>query len=201
MKFNLSSAAQGLRAMANSATPANAAALSTATRMEQAYRVEADTFGELQVPAEKYYGAQTLRSVMNFPIGDRASERMPLPVIKAFGILKKAAAEVNQEFGLDPKVAAAISQAADEVISGALYDDHFPLVIWQTGSGTQSNMNTNEVIANRAIEIMGGELGSKTPVHPNDHVNKSQSSNDSYPTAMHIAVAVEIHNTLLPGLA
>merc|ERR1711990_1337955 len=200
MKFNLSSAAQGLRAMANTGTPANAAALSTATRMELAYRVEADTFGELQVPAEKYYGAQTLRSVMNFPIGDRASERMPLPVIKAFGVLKKAAAEVNVEFGLDPVIAGAISQAADEVISGQLYDDHFPLVIWQTGSGTQSNMNTNEVISNRAIEILGGELGSKKPVHPNDHVNKSQSSNDTYPTAMHIAVAVEIQNVLLPGL-
>ncbi|MCL4132016.1 UNVERIFIED_CONTAM: hypothetical protein GTU68_013906 [Idotea baltica] len=125
---------------------------------------------------------------------------MPKPIIKAFGILKKAAAEVNQEYGLDPKVAAAISKAADEVISGELYDEHFPLVIWQTGSGTQSNMNTNEVIANRAIEIMGGVLGSKTPVHPNDHVNKSQSSNDTYPTAMHIACAVEVHNTLLPGL-
>ncbi len=152
------------------------------------------------MPNEKYYGAQTLRSVMNFPIGDRASERMPLPVIKAFGVLKKAAAEVNKEFGLDPKVAEAVSKAADEVISGKLYDDHFPLVIWQTGSGTQSNMNTNEVIANRAIEIMGGELGSKSPVHPNDHVNKSQSSNDTYPTAMHIAVAVELHQTLLPGM-
>lgn len=163
-------------------------------------RIESDTFGPLEVPADKYYGAQTVRSVMNFPIGERASERMPLPVIKAFGILKKAAAEVNTEFGLDPTVAEAISKAADEVISGSLYEDHFPLVIWQTGSGTQSNMNTNEVISNRAIEMMGGELGSKTPVHPNDHVNKSQSSNDTYPTAMHIAVAVEIHNTLIPGL-
>ena len=152
--------------------------------------------GELEVPNEKYYGAQTLRSVMNFPIGDTRSERMPLPVIKAFGVLKKAAAEVNQEFGLDAKIAGAISQAADEVISGQLYDDHFPLVIWQTGSGTQSNMNTNEVIANRAIEILGGTLGSKSPVHPNDHVNMSQSSNDTYPTAMHIAVAVEIHNVM-----
>lgn len=156
--------------------------------------------GELQVPNEKYYGAQTLRSVMNFPIGDPTSERMPLPVIKAFGVLKKAAAQVNQEFGLDAKVAGAVCQAADEVISGQLYDDHFPLVIWQTGSGTQSNMNTNEVIANRAIEILGGELGSKTPVHPNDHVNMSQSSNDTYPTAMHIAVAVELHNVLIPGI-
>ena len=153
-----------------------------------------------QVPSEKYYGAQTLRSVMNFPIGDRASERMPKPVIKAFGVLKKAAAEVNTEFGLDPVIAEAISKAADEVISGELYDDHFPLVIWQTGSGTQSNMNTNEVISNRAIQMLGGELGSKTPVHPNDHVNKSQSSNDTYPTAMHIATAVEIHTVLIPGL-
>jgi len=164
------------------------------------HRIEKDTFGELQVPDEKYYGAQTLRSVMNFPIGDPSSERMPLPVIKAFGVLKKAAAQVNKEFGLDSRVADAICQAADEVISGQLYNDHFPLVIWQTGSGTQSNMNTNEVIANRAIEILGGELGSKSPVHPNDHVNMSQSSNDTYPTAMHIAVAVELHNVLIPGL-
>merc|ERR1711931_491415 len=162
-------------------------------------RIEADTFGELEVPNSKYYGAQTVRSVMNFPIGG-PSERMPLPVIKAFGVLKKAAAQVNREFGLDATVADAISQAADEVISGKLYDDHFPLVIWQTGSGTQSNMNVNEVLANRSIELLGGELGSKDPVHPNDHVNKSQSSNDTYPTAMHIAVAVEIHNVLLPGL-
>ena len=169
-------------------------------KMDPAFRIEADTFGELQVPAEKYYGAQTLRSVMNFPIGDRASERMPLPVIKAFGVLKKAAAEVNKDYGLDPVIADAISQAADEVISGELYEEHFPLVIWQTGSGTQSNMNTNEVISNRAIQLLGGELGSKTPVHPNDHVNKSQSSNDTYPTAMHIATAVEIHETLLPGI-
>merc|ERR1712002_997532 len=121
-------------------------------------------------------------------------------VIKAFGVLKKAAAEVNVEFGLDPVIAGAISQAADEVISGQLYDDHFPLVIWQTGSGTQSNMNTNEVLANRSIELLGGELGSKKPVHPNDHVNKSQSSNDTYPTAMHIAVARSVTQTLIPGL-
>jgi len=170
------------------------------TALMSGHRIEMDTFGELEVPNEKYYGAQTLRSVMNFPIGDTRSERMPLPVIKAFGVLKKAAAEVNQEFGLDATIAGAISQAADEVISGKLYDDHFPLVIWQTGSGTQSNMNTNEVIANRAIEILGGTLGSKSPVHPNDHVNMSQSSNDTYPTAMHIAVAVEIHNVLIPGI-
>jgi len=189
-----------VRAVLPTMKPPAAALSTTAVQLDQAYRIEADTFGELKVPAEKYYGAQTLRSVMNFPIGDRASERMPRPVIKAFGVLKKAAAEVNQEYGLDPVIAEAISQAADEVISGSLYDDHFPLVIWQTGSGTQSNMNTNEVISNRAIEILGGELGSKTPVHPNDHVNKSQSSNDTYPTAMHISVAVEIHNVLLPGL-
>ncbi|CAL4135969.1 unnamed protein product, partial [Meganyctiphanes norvegica] len=172
---------------------------SAAMASKEGVRKEADTFGELEVPNSKYYGAQTVRSVMNFPIGG-PTERMPLPVIKAFGVLKKAAAEVNKEFGLDANVAEAISKAADEVISGELYDEHFPLVIWQTGSGTQSNMNTNEVIANRAIEIMGGVLGSKSPVHPNDHVNKSQSSNDTYPTAMHIAVALEIHHTLLPGL-
>merc|ERR1719232_286043 len=125
---------------------------------------------------------------------------MPLPVIQGMGVLKKAAAEVNREFGLAGDVADAISAAADEVISGQLYNDHFPLVIWQTGSGTQSNMNTNEVISNRAIQMLGGELGSKNPVHPNDHVNKSQSSNDTYPTAMHIATAVEIHTVLIPGL-
>ncbi|CAD5221684.1 unnamed protein product [Bursaphelenchus xylophilus] len=162
------------------------------------FRVERDTFGELNVPADKYYGAQTARSMMNFKIGG-PEERMPLPVIHAFGYLKKAAAIVNKEFGLDQKVSEAITQAADDVISGKL-DDHFPLVIWQTGSGTQSNMNVNEVISNRAIEILGGELGSKTPVHPNDHVNKSQSSNDTYPTAMHVAVALEINRRLLPAL-
>ncbi|XP_053980506.1 probable fumarate hydratase, mitochondrial isoform X1 [Hylaeus volcanicus] len=163
------------------------------------YRIERDTFGELKVPADKYYGAQTMRSVINFPIGD-TFERMPYGVIVAMGILKKAAAETNKELGLDAKIADAISKAADDVISGKLYNDHFPLVIWQTGSGTQTNMNTNEVISNRAIELLGGQLGSKTPVHPNDHVNKSQSSNDTFPTAMHIAVALEINRVLLPGL-
>lgn len=162
------------------------------------YRLERDTFGELKVPADKYYGAQTVRSTMNFKIGG-PSERMPIQVIKAFGILKRAAAEVNKDYGLDPKIAGAIIQAADEVSAGKL-DDHFPLVVWQTGSGTQSNMNVNEVISNRAIEILGGELGSKDPVHPNDHVNKSQSSNDTFPTAMHIAAATEVHQVLLPGL-
>lgn len=162
-------------------------------------RIEKDSFGELEVPIDKYYGAQTVRSQINFPIGDK-SERMPEPIISAMGILKKAAAEVNKDFGLEPKLANAISKAADEVISGKLYDDHFPLSIWQTGSGTQTNMNINEVISNRAIEIMGGKLGSKDPVHPNDHVNKSQSSNDTFPTAMHIAVALEIHKRLLSAL-
>jgi len=167
--------------------------------MSGEFRTEYDTFGELKVPVEKYYGAQTVRSTMYFNIGGE-TERMPLPVVTAFGVLKKAAAEVNKEFGLDSKVADAISKAADDVISGSLYNEHFPLVIWQTGSGTQSNMNVNEVIANRAIKLLGGELGSKTPVHPNDHVNMSQSSNDTFPTAMHIAVAVELNQRLLPSL-
>lgn len=162
------------------------------------FRIERDTFGELKVPNDRYYGAQTARSMQFFKIGG-PEERMPLPIIHAFGYLKKAAASVNQEFGLDPKLVSAISQAADEVISGKL-DEHFPLVVWQTGSGTQSNMNVNEVIANRAIEILGGVLGSKSPVHPNDHVNMSQSSNDTFPTAMHVATALEINNRLLPAL-
>ncbi|CAL7943041.1 unnamed protein product [Xylocopa violacea] len=166
---------------------------------EGEFRIEKDTFGELKVPANKYYGAQTMRSMINFPIGD-SSERMPYGVIVAMGILKKAAALVNKELGMDGKVADAISKAADDVISGKLYNEHFPLVIWQTGSGTQTNMNTNEVLSNRAIELLGGKLGSKTPVHPNDHVNKSQSSNDTFPTAMHIAVALEINRVLIPGL-
>lgn len=170
----------------------------TSTMASSEYRLERDTFGELKVPADKYYGAQTVRSTMNFKIGG-PSERMPIQVIKAFGILKRAAAEVNKDYGLDPKIAGAIVQAADEVSAGKL-DDHFPLVVWQTGSGTQSNMNVNEVISNRAIEILGGQLGSKDPVHPNDHVNKSQSSNDTFPTAMHIAAATEVHQVLLPGL-
>ncbi|XP_066552915.1 fumarate hydratase, mitochondrial isoform X3 [Amia ocellicauda] len=135
---------------------------------------------------------------MNFKIGG-VTERMPIQVIKAFGILKRAAAEVNKDYGLDPKIADAIVKAADEVAAGKL-DEHFPLVVWQTGSGTQTNMNVNEVISNRAIEILGGKLGSKDPVHPNDHVNKSQSSNDTFPTAMHIAAAKEVHEVLLPGL-
>lgn len=166
--------------------------------MSQAFRQERDTFGDVQVPADRYWGAQTQRSLQNFDIGG-AAERLPAPLIKAFGVLKKAASIVNVGYGLDPKIGEAIQEAADEVISGKLID-HFPLVVFQTGSGTQSNMNVNEVISNRAIELLGGELGSKKPVHPNDHVNMSQSSNDSFPTAMHVAAVTEIHNSLLPAL-
>ena len=160
-------------------------------------RIEADTMGELEVPANMYYGCQTARSVINFDIGD---DLMPRGVIRAFGILKQAAAKVNSDLGqLDRKVAKLIISAAEEVIKGEL-DDHFPLRVWQTGSGTQSNMNTNEVIANRAIEMAGGVLGSKSPVHPNDHVNRAQSSNDTFPTAMHISSAEAITNDLIPNL-
>ena len=160
-------------------------------------RTETDTFGPIEVAADRYWGAQTQRSIMNFKIG---SERMPKPVIRAFGVLKKSAALTNKEMGLlDAKLAEAITQAADEVIDGKL-DDHFPLVVWQTGSGTQSNMNANEVIGNRAIELLGGAMGSKKPVHPNDHVNMSQSSNDSFPTVMHVAAAEEITHRLIPAL-
>ncbi|KAJ3750225.1 fumarate hydratase [Lentinula detonsa] len=172
--------------------------LSTTLARTQQYRIEKDTFGELRVPADKYWGAQTQRSLQNFDIGG-PSERLPPPLIKAFATLKKAASIVNTGYGMDPKVGEAIRQAADDVISGKLMD-HFPLVVFQTGSGTQSNMNVNEVISNRAIEILGGELGSKKPVHPNDHVNMSQSSNDTFPTAMHVAAVTEIHHSLLPAL-
>ncbi|XP_030568299.1 probable fumarate hydratase, mitochondrial [Drosophila novamexicana] len=165
------------------------------------FRVERDTFGELQVPSDKLYGAQTMRSVLNFPIGSIA-ERMPKPVIQAMGILKKACADVNKDFGMDATIADAVSTACDEVISGKYYvEGHFPLVIWQTGSGTQTNMNANEVISNAAIKAMGGELGSKKPVHPNDHVNKSQSSNDTFPAAIHISVGLELNNRLLPAIS
>ncbi|KAI4472127.1 aspartateammonia/argininosuccinate/adenylosuccinate lyase [Holotrichia oblita] len=140
-----------------------------------------------------------MRSVLNFPIGT-AFERMPKQVIVAMGILKKACALVNKEYGLDAKIADTIATACDDVISGKLYDEHFPLVIWQTGSGTQTNMNTNEVVSNRSIQILGGKLGSKTPVHPNDHVNKGQSSNDTFPTAMHICVAKELNEYTIPGM-
>ncbi len=161
------------------------------------YRIERDTMGEVKVPADKYYGAQTARSLMNFKIG---GERFPRELIRALGILKKAAAMANEELGTLPKEKAElIKQAADEVIEGKL-DEHFPLVVWQTGSGTQTNMNSNEVISNRAIELAGGEMGSKTPVHPNDDVNKAQSSNDTFPTAMHIAAVEQIVHRLIPAI-
>jgi fumarate hydratase class II len=160
-------------------------------------RIETDTFGEIAVPADRLWGAQTQRSRENFRIG---GERIPLPVVHALGIIKRAAAKVNARLGLlDGKLAEAIAEAAGEVAEGKL-DDHFPLVVWQTGSGTQSNMNANEVIANRAIQALGGEPGSKKPVHPNDHVNMSQSSNDTFPSAIHIAAAREITGRLLPAL-
>ncbi|MCI0699145.1 class II fumarate hydratase [candidate division KSB1 bacterium] len=159
------------------------------------YRIETDSMGEIQVPNDKYYGAQTARSLIHFKIG---GERMPREMIWAFGILKKAAALVNKELGLLPaEKADLVVKAADEVISGKL-DEHFPLVVWQTGSGTQTNMNANEVISNRAIEMAGGKMGSKKPIHPNDDVNKAQSSNDTFPTAMHIAAVHEIHRRLIP---
>ncbi|KAH7106884.1 fumarate hydratase [Auriculariales sp. MPI-PUGE-AT-0066] len=172
--------------------------LSTSSRLRMSFRLERDTFGDLQVPADRYWGAQTQRSLQNFDIGG-PTERLPPPLIKAFGVLKKAAARVNATYGLDPKISDAIQTAADDVIAGKL-TDHFPLVVFQTGSGTQSNMNANEVISNRAIELLGGELGSKKPVHPNDHVNMSQSSNDTFPTVMHVAAVTEIRNNLLPAL-
>ena len=161
------------------------------------FRKEKDSMGILEVPDDRYYGAQTQRSLNNFKIGE---ERFQRELIRAYGILKKAAASVNEKAGkLDSKLAGVIREAADEVIDGNL-DDHFPLVVWQTGSGTQSNMNFNEVIANRAIEKLGGELGSKDPVHPNDHVNMGQSTNDTFPTAINIAAVEATINQLLPGL-
>ncbi|MEM7686972.1 MAG: class II fumarate hydratase, partial [Pseudomonadota bacterium] len=160
-------------------------------------RTETDSFGPLKVPADKYWGAQTQRSLKNFPIG---WEKQPVAVVRALGVIKQACAEANMANGsLQKKLGKAIVKAASEVVEGKL-DDHFPLVVWQTGSGTQSNMNANEVIANRAIEILGGTVGSKDPVHPNDHCNKSQSSNDTFPTAMHIAAARTAHDVLIPGL-
>jgi fumarate hydratase class II len=160
-------------------------------------RTETDTFGPIEVPADKYWGAQAQRSIANFKIG---WEKQPLPIVRALGIVKHACAETNMSLGkLDKKIGDAIVAAAQEVTEGK-HNDHFPLVVWQTGSGTQSNMNANEVIANRAIEVLGGEIGSKEPVHPNDHVNMSQSSNDTYPTAMHVACAEDVQNRLLPAL-
>jgi fumarate hydratase class II len=160
-------------------------------------RSETDTFGPIDVPADRYWGAQTQRSLENFRIG---TEKMPLPLIHALALVKRASAEVNMAMGrLDEKIGAAIVAAATEAAEGKL-DNHFPLAVWQTGSGTQTNMNANEVISNRAIERLGGVIGSKTPVHPNDHVNMSQSSNDTFPTAMHVAAAMETHARLLPAL-
>ena len=160
-------------------------------------RTESDSFGPLEVPSDKYWGAQTQRSIMNFPIG---WEKQPVAIVRALGVIKKACAMQNKATGkLDAAIADAIIQAAGEVIDGK-FDDNFPLVVWQTGSGTQSNMNSNEVIANRAIEIMGGVIGSKDPVHPNDHCNMGQSSNDTFPTAMHVATATSVRDVLLPGL-
>ncbi len=164
--------------------------------MSPATRIETDSLGPVAVPAAHYWGAQTERSIHHFPFG----QRMPLPLVHAFGQLKAACAEVNRDLGkLDPALAAAIVAAAEQVAAGAL-DDEFPLKVWQTGSGTQTNMNANEVIANRAIEALGGELGSKSPVHPNDHVNLSQSSNDTFPAAMHLAVVLELERRLLPAV-
>jgi len=160
-------------------------------------RTETDSFGPLEVPADKYWGAQTQRSLGNFPIG---WERQPIAIVRALGVIKQACAEANKARGALPDdLADAMIKAASEVVAGDL-DDHFPLVVWQTGSGTQSNMNANEVIANRAIEILGGEIGSKSPVHPNDHCNMGQSSNDTFPTAMHIATAMVARDVCLPGL-
>ena len=160
-------------------------------------RTETDSFGPLEVPSDKYWGAQTQRSIINFPIG---WEKQPVPIIRALGVVKKACAMENLNQGnLDQKLADAITAAATEVIEGK-FDDNFPLVVWQTGSGTQSNMNANEVISNRAIEIMGGVMASKSPVHPNDHCNMGQSSNDTFPTAMHVAIGMQARDVLLPGL-
>jgi fumarate hydratase class II len=160
-------------------------------------RLESDSMGTIQVASDRYWGAQTQRSLQNFKIG---TERMPRPLIRGFGIVKHCSSQVNEDLGkLDPTLGAAIRQAAEEVIAGEL-DDHFPLVVWQTGSGTQTNMNANEVISNRAIELLGGELGSKQPVHPNDHVNMSQSSNDTFPGAMSVATAEQVVHELLPAL-
>src|SRR3984893_15841515 len=160
-------------------------------------RTETDSMGAIEVPADRYWGAQTARSLHHFPIGD---DRMPEPLIRAMGVLKEASAQVNADLGkMSPEKSALIIAAAREVADGKL-NDHFPLSVWQTGSGTQSNMNANEVISNRAIELAGGEMGSKVPVHPNDDVNMSQSSNDTFPTAMHIAAVVEISDRLIPSV-
>lgn len=161
-------------------------------------RKEYDTFGEIEVPSDKYWGAQTQRSLQNFEIGS-LEDKMPLSIIKAMAIVKKCAAKVNMTYGLKEEMSNAIVKAADEVIEGK-FNNHFPLVIFQTGSGTQTNMNVNEVLSNRSSELLGGVIGKDSLVHPNDHVNKSQSSNDTFPTAMHVAVAIELHEFLFPSL-
>src|SRR3984885_4667857 len=176
--------------MARSTTASRSPPIRTKSPRSHSMRTETDSFGPIEVPADRYWGAQTERSRQNFRIGQ---DRMPIEIVHALGIVKLAAAQTNRELGLlDQRRARAITRAAQEVIDGQL-DDHFPLVVWQTGSGAQSNMNLNEVIANRANELLGGKLGAKAPVHPNDHVNMSQSSNDSFPTAMHIAAAMRIN--------
>src|SRR5260370_40520234 len=171
---------------------------STPSPQSASMRIETDSFGPIEVAADRYWGAQTERSRQNFRIGH---DRMPMEIIRALGIVKLAGAEANRELGLiDQRRARAIIRAAREVIEGK-FDDHFPLVVWQTGSGTQTNMNLNEVIANRASELLGGKLGAKQPVHPNDHLNMSQSSNDSFPTSMHIPAATRIVVDLVPALS
>lgn len=171
--------------------------LSNATA-PKGFRVEYDTFGPINVPEEKYWAAQTQRSLQNFAIGTK-EDKMPLSVVKAMAIIKKCAAKVNMTYGMKEDIGNAIINAANEIIEGKL-DSHFPLVIYQTGSGTQTNMNVNEVISNRAVELMGGKRGEKSKVHPNDHVNKAQSSNDTFPTAMHVSVMIDLHKCLLPVL-
>ncbi|KAK5065182.1 hypothetical protein LTR84_001018 [Exophiala bonariae] len=203
LRFYSSSLKSPLRPLTATAIPSRVSvptnkAFSTTTIMAKSTRTETDAFGPIEVESDKYWGAQTQRSLGNFNI-NQPQDRMPEGVVRAFGILKGAAATVNMKYGLDPKVGEAIQQAAAEVASLKLID-HFPLVVWQTGSGTQSNMNANEVISNRAIEILGGELGSKKPVHPNDHVNMSASSNDSFPTVMHIAAVLDFEQKLIPAL-
>ncbi|EGO51509.1 fumarate hydratase mitochondrial precursor [Neurospora tetrasperma FGSC 2508] len=196
---NVASSSSSKAAISFSVAPKTSARyFSSSSAMAKNTRIETDAFGEIEVEDDKYWGAQTQRSLSNFKI-NQPQDRMPPPIIKAFGILKGAAAKVNTRYGLDPKIAEAIQQAAKEVADLKLLD-HFPLVVWQTGSGTQSNMNANEVISNRAIEILGGVKGSKKPVHPNDHVNRSASSNDTFPTVMHIAAVLEVEGELLPAL-
>lgn len=183
--------------MARSTTASRSPATRIRSTRSHSTRTETDSFGPIEVPADRYWGAQTERSRQNFRIGQ---DRMPIEIVHALGIVKLASAQTNRQLGLlDQRRARAITRAAQEVIDGKL-DDHFPLVVWQTGSGTQTNMNLNEVIANRANELLGGKLGAKAPVHPNDHVNMSQSSNDLFPTAMHIAAAMRITADLIPAL-